>query len=164
MSLLLYLLPAAAAILTVYCFIAHLRHAAKEKSFGCKPAPTFRRWDILGIKNIMMEMNGLKTHRLSNSFKARKNAMSTKTGRNCKTFFIRYPPADTWVYTFEPKNLQAVLATQFHDFQQASTRVNAFEPLLGLGIVSRATTIEACIADWDSSRPMDQSGNILEHC
>lgn len=84
----------------------------------------------------MMEMNGMQTNRLSNAFKERKKTMSAKTGRNCKTFLIKYPPADTWVYTFEPRNLQAVLATQFHDFQHATTRVNAFEPLLGLGIVS----------------------------
>ena len=77
----------------------------------------------------------MKTHRLSNAFSDRKNEISAKMGRDCKTFRIRYPPGETWLYTFDPKNLQAVLATQFRDFQQPAARVGAFEALLGLGIV-----------------------------
>lgn len=90
---------------------------------------------MFGVENLKLELNGMKTNRLSNAFSIRKAVMSTKTGRNCKTFRIKYPPRETWFYTFDPKNLQAVLATQFEDFQQPAARVNALEPLLGLGIV-----------------------------
>jgi hypothetical protein len=112
---------------------------AKAKSLGCQPAPLFRPWDVLGLQNFKIEMNGMKTNRLSDAFSARKKEMSTKIGRDCKTFRIKYPPGETWYYTFDPKNLQAVLATQFQDFQQPAARVGAFEPLLGLGIVCFAT-------------------------
>lgn len=139
MGFLLILLPAVGTVLTIYLVIAHLRQAAKERALGCQPAPLFRPWDILGIGTFKIEINGLKTNRLSDAFLIRKNEISAIVGRNCRTFRIKYPPADTWYYTFDPKNLQAVLATQFQDFHQAAGRVGAFEPLLGLGIVSYST-------------------------
>lgn len=139
MGLLLLLPLAIAAVFTIYCIVAHLRQAAKAKAFGCQTAPLFRPWDVLGVQTLKSELNGMKTNRLSYAFSDRKKEMSAKTGRDCKTFRIKYPPGETWFYTFDPKNLQAVLATQFHDFQQPAARVGAFEPLLGLGIVRFAT-------------------------
>jgi hypothetical protein len=135
MAVLLLLLPAVAAIFTIYFIVAHLREAAKAESLGCQPAPLFRPWDVFGVQNIKIEINGMKTNRLSYAYSDRKNEMSKKMGRDCKTFRIKYPPGGTWLYTFDPKNLQAVLATQFQDFQQPAVRVGAFEALLGLGIV-----------------------------
>ena len=139
MGLLLFLPLAVAAIFTLYYVFAHLRQAAKAKSLGCQIAPLFRPWDVFGVANFKIEINGMKTNRLSYAFLDRKNEMSAKIGRDCKTFRIKYPPGETWFYTFDPKNLQAVLATQFHDFQQPAARVGAFEALLGLGIVRLAT-------------------------
>ena len=139
MGLLLFLPPVVAAIFTIYCIVAHVREAAKAKSFGCQPAPLFRPWDVLGVHNFKLELNGMKSGRLSYAFLDRKKEISTTMGRDCKTFRIRYPPGETWFYTFEPKNLQAVLATQFRDFQQPAARVGAFEALLGLGIVCLMT-------------------------
>jgi hypothetical protein len=98
-------------------------------------------------------MRGLKTNRLSYAFTSRKNEMSLKTGRDCKTFRIKYPPGETWYYTFDPRNLQAVLATQFQDFQQPEDRVGAFQALLGMGIV-RFTC-----ATWNVNR--EPNSNIL---
>ena len=83
----------------------------------------------------MIEINGIKTNRLSHVFLSRKHEMSAKLGRDCKTFRIKYPPGETWFYTFDPKNLQAVLATQFQDFQQPWARSAALEALFGVGIV-----------------------------
>jgi hypothetical protein len=139
MGLLLFLLPAVVAIFTFYCVVAHVRQVAKAKSSGCQPAPLLRPWDVFGVHNFKIEMNGMKTNRLSYAFLDRKKEMSAKLGRDCKTFRIKYPPGETWFYTFDPKNLQAVLATQFQDFQQPSARVRALEALLGLGIVRFAT-------------------------
>jgi hypothetical protein len=139
MGVLLFLPPAVAAIFTIYCIVTHVRQVAKAKSLGCQPAPLFRPWDVLGVQNFQIELNGMKTNRLSNAFLDRKKEMSAKIGRDCKTFRIKYPPGETWFYTFDPKNLQAVLATQFQDFQQPAARVGAFEALLGLGIVRLAT-------------------------
>lgn len=139
MSLLILLLSAVAAFFAIYCVVTHLKQAAKAKSLGCQPAPLFRSWDVLGVQNFMIELNGMKNNRLSDAFLRRKNEMTETLGRECKTFRIKYPPGDTWFYTFDPKNLQAVLATQFHDFQQPGPKVGALEALLGLGIVRFVT-------------------------
>jgi len=113
------------------------------------------------VQNFKIEMNGMKTNRLSYAFLDRKKEMSSKIGRDCKTFRIKYPPGDTWFYTFDPKNLQAVLATQFQDFQQPAARVGAFEALLGLGIV-RFATQSVRRANSNSSQRTDLNGNTLE--
>lgn len=161
MSLLLFLLPVVTAVFTIYCLIAYRRQTAKAKSFGCQPAPLFRPWDVLGVQNFKIELNGMRTDRLSQAFLDRKKEMSAKTGRDCKTFRIKYPPGETWFYTFDPKNLQAVLATQFHDFQQPAAKVGALEALLGPGIV-RFATKNKCKANFNSSQRTDLNGNTLE--
>ncbi len=113
------------------------------------------------MQNFKIELNGMKTNRLSYAFLDRKREMSVKVGRECKTFRIKYPPGETWYYTFDPKNLQAVLATQFKDFQQPAARVGAFEALLGLGIVSFAAE-NIRRANSNSSRRTGLNGNTLE--
>ncbi|ORY05064.1 cytochrome P450 [Clohesyomyces aquaticus] len=148
MGLLLFLLPTVAAIFTIYCVIARIRRSAKAKSLGCQPAPLFRPWDVIGVQNFKIEINGLKTNRLSYAFLDRKKEMSAKMGRDCKTFRIYYPPGETWFYTFDPKNLQAVLATQFQDFQQPTYKVGALQALLGPGIFS------ANGLKWEHSRAL----------
>lgn len=161
MGLLLLLTLAAATIFTIYVVLARVKQAAKAKSLGCQPAPLFRPWDVFGVQNFKIELNGMKTNRLSYAFSERKNEMSAKTGRDCKTFRIYYPPGETWFYTFDPKNLQAVLATQFHDFQQPAARVGAFEALLGLGIV-RLVPLDIRRTNINSSPRTDLNGNTLE--
>jgi hypothetical protein len=135
MNFLLLLSLAATLIFAIRHVLLHIRQTAKARSLGCQPAPLVRPWDVLGAQNFKIEMNGMTSHRLSAAFRDRKQEMSAKLGRECKTFRIKYPPGDTWFYTFDTKNLQAVLAVQFKDFAQPAARVGAFEPLLGLGIV-----------------------------
>lgn len=161
MGLLLLLSLAAVAILAIRYVVVCTRQAAKARALGCQTAPLLRPWDVFGVQNFRIEINGMKTNRLSFAFLDRKNKMSAKVGRDCKTFRIKYPPGETWYYTFDPKNLQAVLATQFQDFQQPAARVGAFEPLLGLGIVSSATQ-DIDRTDANSSHRMGPSGSTLE--
>ena len=161
MGLILFLLLATAVTFAIYYVAAHVRQAAKVKNLGCEPAPLFRPWDVFGLQNFKIEMNGMKTNRLSYAFLDRKKEMSSNMGRDCKTFRIKYPPGETWFYTFDPKNLQAVLATQFQDFQQPAARVGAFEALLGLGIV-RYVSQDKYTADLKSFRRMEPNGNTLE--
>ncbi|KAF2667049.1 cytochrome P450 [Microthyrium microscopicum] len=145
---LLLLLSAAIALFMIYCVAVQIRYVVKARYLGCQSAPLFRPWDVFGAQNFKIEMNGMKTNQLSYAFSSRKKEMSTKVGRDCKTFRIYYPPGETWYYTFDPKNLQAVLATQFQDFQQPGPRVGAFEALLGLGIFSSNG------AKWEHSRAL----------
>lgn len=160
MGLLVYLLATVAAILYAYYISRQIRQSKKAKSFGCRPAPLFRPWDVFGVQNFKIEINGMRTNRLSDAFLNRKREMSVAMGRDCKTFRIKYPPGETWFYTFDPKNLQAILATRFQDFQQPAARVGAFEALLGLGIVRLAIRIISR-TDFDSSQRMVPNGSTL---
>ncbi|KAL8721647.1 MAG: hypothetical protein Q9225_001696 [Loekoesia sp. 1 TL-2023] len=54
----------------------------------------------------------------------------------------------TTIFTIDPKNLQAILSTQFHDFSLGSTRRANFLPFLGHGIFT------ADGEDWERSRSM----------
>lgn len=135
MALLVLSSLAATATLALYLITTYSRQASKSRSLGCEDAPLFRSWDVLGIANLRIELNGMRTHRLSQAFRCRKEEISKTLGRETKTFRIKYPPGETWYYTFDPRNLKAVLATQFQDFQQSKARVGALEPLLGIGIV-----------------------------
>ncbi|KAF7197749.1 Cytochrome P450 52A8 [Pseudocercospora fuligena] len=139
---------AATALLAIYLITIHISRESKSRSLGCKDAPLFRPWDILGTANFRIELNGMRTHRLSNAFRSRKEEISKTLGRETKTFRIKYPPGETWYYTFDPRTLKAVLATQFQDFQQPKARVDALEPLLGRGIFS------ANGPQWEHSRAL----------
>ncbi|KAK4506032.1 hypothetical protein PRZ48_003997 [Zasmidium cellare] len=148
MGLLFFLPAAAAALFTLYLLTTHIRHTLKEKSLNSLPTPLYKPWDLLGIQTLRVELNGMKSHRLSQAFLSRKKEMSAKLGRDVKTFRVKLPPGETWYYTFDPRDLQAVLATQFGDFRQSAARVNALEPLLGLGIFS------ANGPTWEHSRAL----------
>lgn len=136
-----------------------MQQAAKARSAGCQPAPLFRPWDVFGIQNFKIEINGMKTNRLSNAFLFRKKEMSAKVGRDCKTFRIKYPPGETWFYTFDPRNLQALLATQFRDFQQPAAKVGALKALLGPGIVSSLIPVVAEL----TTKQFTSNGPTWEH-
>lgn len=54
-----------------------------------------------------------------------------ETGR---TTYLQRMPGTTNIVTHDPKNIQALLATQFHDFELGARRRNNFRPMLGVGI------------------------------
>lgn len=166
MGFLLLVALALATTVTIYLLANARKQAAKARAFGCKPVPAFLPWDFIGIQNAMYELRGMKTKRLSYAFMERKNLMSAREGRPCKTFRVKYPVCETWYMTFDPKNLQAVLATQFQDFQQPAPKVGALEALLGPGIVS-SSLLSAHMSELmmgRSSLPTELIGSTLEPC
>ena len=64
------------------------------------------------------------------------------------TTFKHYILGGTGFSTTDPKNLQALLATQFKDFGLGPRRHNMFKPLLGVGIFTTDGKI------WEHSRSM----------
>ena len=70
-------------------------------------------------------------------------------------------------FTIDPKNIQAVLATQFKDFGLGDMRNGNFNPLLGHGIVSSPTLTFSKVFGIlikSSSPPMERNGNRAEPC
>jgi hypothetical protein len=111
----------------------HHRNAAKK--LGCEPAHQFKGFDIQGIRNVMRIIKADKESRVPDFLKARVDDACALEGKNITTFDQNLLGARGF-FTIDPKNVQAVLATQFKDFGLGERRNGNFAPLLGHGIVS----------------------------
>lgn len=94
--------------------------------------------------------------------------MSTREKRMVTTFRIRQMGSEI-VFTCDPQNVQAMLATKFKDFELGPGRRHTLLPLLGAGIVSTIFSgwgwIDLPEANSSSSLPLTvSSGRILELC
>jgi hypothetical protein len=104
------------------------RHAAAAKRLGCKSVPTFPSPDPLGIINIIRLIQSNNAGRLCAFFKDRFDTVSLQEGRTALTYQAHL--ARNWLFfTCDPKNIQALLATQFKDFELGPVRAGTFGPL-----------------------------------
>lgn len=121
--------------------LANRRYAAKAQRLGCKPAPKQENMLPFGIDRV-------------------KNAMRADKNQSFPDFVIQRfaeMKADTFqfdilgnlgYFTVDPKNIQALLATQFNDFCLGPNRRHNFAPLLGNGIFTSDGK------SWEHSRGM----------
>lgn len=127
---LLGLLPFAAFVLfRLFSFISTMhRRAALAKKLGCKPVPTLPSPDPLGIINVSKLIRAASAGRLPHFFMERTEMMSKQEGRPVLTYQLHI--LRNWLFmTTDPKNIQAVLATQFDDFELGAVRTGTFTPL-----------------------------------
>ena len=110
------------------------RNAARAKELGCKRPPRLPS-DPFGIMNVRDMLKADAAKRMPDWGLEKLDEMSAATGRVAHTMEVKMLPGKTWISTCEPKNVQAVLALQFKDFQLPQNRIGAFIPLLGNGIV-----------------------------
>jgi hypothetical protein len=117
--------------------IVSRRHAAAARQLGCKPAYPQKQafYDFLGIENVAKVIKADNAFRVPQYFKERVDEVCKEEGRVVSTFTQNIVGAKGF-FTLEPKNIQAILATQFKDFGLGEKRNNDFAPLLGSGIVS----------------------------
>ncbi len=119
---------AAWAIYWAICTIlSHRHHARRSQELGCRPAPTKPDKLIFGIDSALDLNKADKAHKVP------QEVLRIFEEMKCETFnqsFFGTPI----VMTYDPKNVQAVLAKQFHDFELGEERRNNFFPMLGLGI------------------------------
>lgn len=131
------LLAGTALTLTViYYLIQQYRLRSKAQSLGCEPVPTWDRWDLLGFKMSFRAIAAMNRYRMSENVYNMFQEVSEKEGKDVLTFQLAMPPGFMHIFTVDPRNMQAVLATQFKDFQLPEGRVSGFKELLGQGIVS----------------------------
>jgi hypothetical protein len=126
----------AIALLAFYYLVTLWRLKIKAVALGCKPVHVWRVWDLFGIKIAMTMIKAMNGNRLSEEFCSILEEMQKREGRECKTFQLFFPPGLLHFFTYDPRNVQAILATQFKDFQIPSSRLAGFRQLLGQGIVS----------------------------
>jgi hypothetical protein len=128
---------AAAVVLQIIRLVlASWQHSRKAKSLGCGSLPMYPCKDPLGIDNLKQTLAADKKKLLPKLSEQRVQTISEQEGRYVTTFILRNLGRNH-VFTIDPKNIQAVLATQFKDFELGQVRQATMHPLLGTGIVSR---------------------------
>jgi hypothetical protein len=113
--------------LTASSFLANRYHARKARELGCQPA-----WE--------------RPHRLPLGIDLVREVMQADKDQVVPPYFLNLYQQlgkPTWLQNFlgtkvyvtaDPKNIQAVLATQFNDFEIGEMRRKNFFPLFGNGI------------------------------
>ncbi|KAF2019217.1 cytochrome P450 52A12, partial [Aaosphaeria arxii CBS 175.79] len=123
--------------LVVYSLISTIstrrRHAAAAKDLGCEPAPIENWPDPFALVNLGRTMWALSSNRILEYMQGTFNDTSAK--RTVYTYETKIL-GDKVFFTCDPKNIQAMLATQFKDFELGQVRRGSFAPLLGHGIFS----------------------------
>ena len=119
-------------------FLTDRHHRSAAKRLGCKPAYRFKEFDIEGVRNVSRVIKADKEGRILDYLKSRIDTACAEEGKVVTTFSQDILGMRT-VFTVNPKNIQAILATQFKDFGLGERRNNNLSPLLGQGIVSVST-------------------------
>jgi len=133
-STLLYWVFVLALIALIQRILARLHDVSRAQKLGCLPPPSIphRFWDPLDLASLRKVFRAAKAQRLPDHFVQREDEMSKLYG--FRTTTLRTTDIGTRnLFTSDPKNIQALLATQFHDFELGSNRNNNFAPLLGKG-------------------------------
>lgn len=133
---------AAVALQILRLALASWQHARKARTLGCGSLPLFPSKDPLGIDNLKQSLAADKEKVLPRLSERRVQIVSDQENRYVTTFILRNLGRDH-VFTIDPKNIQAVLATQFKDFGLGAVRQDSLHPLLGNGIVSHHGMIGA---------------------
>ncbi|KAF2138891.1 uncharacterized protein K452DRAFT_233513 [Aplosporella prunicola CBS 121167] len=133
----------AAASYIVYAIIANFlisrRNAAKALKLKCEEPPfENNRWP-LGIDSLLRALAADRAHHFPEDLIKRFEDLGTNTYRYQVLGAVNIRTAD-------PKNIQAILANQFSDFDVGPTRRLTFLPMLGNGIFT------ADGAHWKHSR------------
>lgn len=141
-----FILGFAAAVVLLQIFrllLASWQHARKAQALGCGSVPVFPHKDPIGIDTLKQSLAADKEKKLPELAERRMQIMAQREGRYVSTFILRNL-GRSHIFTVDPKNIQAVLATQFKDFGLGVIRHDNLHPLLGTGIVSYNTceTIE----------------------
>ncbi|OOF96432.1 hypothetical protein ASPCADRAFT_47635 [Aspergillus carbonarius ITEM 5010] len=132
MSTLVFVATATPVLYLVWVLLARWQHAQNARKWNCGAVPSYPG-DLLGV-NTLKEALQLDKDRLLPMLTRRRIAtMSARENRYTTTFQFRQLGNDI-ISTAEPKNVQAVLATQFKDFELGQVRRNTMHWLLGSGI------------------------------
>lgn len=136
MGLSIYISLACIALLVFNHYVKLWLLNAKIAKLGCGPAPAVHKewWDPLGILVIRDILRARAEHRLIPFVAKGFQEERERTGRVVRTMSSK-TLAGSSILTYDPKNIQAVLATQFADYEMSKDRCDAFSVLLGHGIV-----------------------------
>lgn len=128
------LVLAGIAVRLVISFALSWREARNARRLGCEEAPLYPSKDLFGFSNLLETLRADRAKVLPELAERRIDLLSQRHGRYISTFRVRQPGKES-LFTADPKNIQAMLATQFKDFGLGDGRRNVGGPLVGRGIV-----------------------------
>ncbi|KAF7588445.1 hypothetical protein BBP40_005709 [Aspergillus hancockii] len=143
---LLVLAAVAVVLRLLWSILMRLRHVQNARKWRCGAIPSYPS-DILGISTLKEVLRADKEKLIPVLSQQRAEKMTAREGRYVSTFRFRQVGREL-IFTSDPKNVQALLATQFKDFELGQSRRNALHSLLGSGIFT--TDGEA----WSRSRSL----------
>lgn len=104
------------------------RQAATAKKLGCKPPPVYTTRDPIGLENILELTRENDAGHLPQHIAERFDRLSKREGYEVLTSTTHI--FRNWLMaTRDPKNVQAILATQFKEFSLGPIRFGTFSPL-----------------------------------
>lgn len=142
-------LPTLFLVLVGLAFVARIlsekwRHSHNAKRLGCQPAPMAPSKDPLAIGDVLEIIQADKNKLVPELLESRTNIMRDNAGRYVSTFRLKRGLGENML-TFDPENLQAMLAKQFKDFSVGGERLGCMGPLLGKGIVGSSFSSCFCV-------------------
>ncbi|KAJ5907443.1 hypothetical protein N7495_000125 [Penicillium taxi] len=123
------------------------QRSQKARSLGCASPPHYPGNGIIGYDNFKASIRADKAKTIPNLWEERLRTVSEKENRFVTTLVTRNL-GRKHLFTTDPKNIQAVLATQFKDFEMGSVRASNIHHLLGTGVFT------ADGEDWSRSRAL----------
>ncbi|GLB05087.1 hypothetical protein AtubIFM57258_011118 [Aspergillus tubingensis] len=132
MSTLLFVATASPVLYLLYVLLSRWQHAQNARKWNCGSIPSYPG-DVLGINTLKEALAMDKARQVPTVTRRRVDIMSARENRYTTTFHFRQLGTDV-ISTCDPKNVQALLATQFKDFELGQSRRNALHWLLGSGI------------------------------
>jgi len=117
--------------------LIEFKHHRNAKQRGCQDPPRFIPYDYFGLYGLYQLISADGKGRVVTRVYEFWQAARKREGLENNRLTFRYTPLGArTVTTIEPRNIQAILATQFKDFGLGKRRNGNFAPLLGKGIVS----------------------------
>lgn len=128
---------AAAVVLQIIRYAVNTWQCSrKARSLGCANPPLLPSKDLFGISTVREILKAGKEQMIPPLIERRYKTLSEQENRLVTTMRFR-SLGEKHIHTMDPKNIQAVLATQFKDFELGPPRQQGLRPFLGVGIVSR---------------------------
>ena len=120
---------------TIDTIISHRYHARRAKELGCFPVQRIRRNRFpLGVDNVYRLLKADQCKKLPEELYKIYREQGNEVGDGAVNTWMESKFGTSYYVTAEPRNVQAILATQFNDFEVGDVRRKASRSLLGTGI------------------------------
>lgn len=135
--------------------VVRRQNAAKARQLGCQEAPSFPSGGFLNLQHLKRLQAADAQLLFPDLLLERQEEMNRLHGRTCTTFKTGIL-GQTMMFTSDPKNIQAMLATQFNDFEIGPIRFDIMGAALGDGIFVQDGK------KWEHSRAMLRPNFVRE--